>query len=328
MQTIICPNCQKRFEIDDTGYAAIVAQVRGLEFDRELTLVKQQYQEMRERQIRELQDQHAEEMKKMEEAIERYRDFKIRLDNKSLGESLEQYCLHEFDNIRGLLSGNVEFGKDNDAKKGETKGDFIYRETDDDGVEILSIMFEMKTEFDDSASKKRNTDHLPKLDRDRAAKGCEYAVLVTMLEPDNEYYNKGIVKAPGAFDKMYVVRPQCFLTIISILRSAALNTLEYKRTIAALKREQADVTTFEAALDDFKEGFAKTVEGAASNFNDAIDELNRAIQILETIRDGLLEKCGKKLNTAVRKVDGLTIKKLTRNAPTVRVLFEEARGEE
>ena len=327
MQEIKCPNCATCFQVNDERYAAIVAQVRGLEFDRELDLLKQQHQEILERKLLELNHKHEDEIKKMEEVIERYRDFKIRLDNKSLGESLEQYCQHEFENIRGLLPANIMFEKDNDAKKGETKGDFIYRERDDAGIEILSIMFEMKTEFDGSSNKKKNADHLEKLDRDRNNKNCEYAVLVTMLEPDNDYYNRGIVRAPGDFDKMYVVRPQCFLTIISILRNAALNTLDYKRTIDALKREQADVTRFEDALQDFKNDFSKTVKFAANNFNGTIEELNQAIHILEDIRDKLLEQCGKNLNTAVKKAEKLTIKKLTKNAPAVQAMFLEASQE-
>lgn len=326
MPEMKCPKCQSIFELDATGYAAVVSQVRTEEFERELAMIKARYEETLERQIREQEARHVEEIKKMEDVIAQYRDFKIRLDNKSLGESLEQFCLHEFDNIRGLLSGNVTFEKDNDSSKG-TKGDFIYRETDDDGVEIVSIMFEMKTEFDDSSNKKRNDQHFPKLDKDRLTKKCEYAVLVTMLEPDSEYYNKGIVKANG-FDKMYVVRPQCFLTIISILRNAALSTLEYKRTIASLKQDQADVTCFESTLDSFKQGFFSSVDDAAKNFNDAITEINNAIKALENIRDSLLIKSGKKLNAAAKKVEKLTIKQLTKNAPSVRVMFEEIKTEE
>ena len=328
MRSLTCPNCNKSFEIDEKGYAAICNQVRGAEFEKELGIVKERYEESLKRMLNEQKEKHDEEIKKMEDVIAQYKDFKIRLDNKSLGESLEQYCQHEFDNIRGLISGNVVFEKDNEAKKGETKGDFIYRETDDEGIEILSIMFEMKTEFDDSANKKKNAEHFAKLDKDRNQKDCEYAVLVTTLEADNEYYNKGIVKAPGDFDKMYVVRPQCFLTIISILRNAAMSSLEYKRTIEALKKEQADVTGFEEALDKFKDDFNTSVEGAGNNFNEAIAEINKAIDGLIKVRDKLLENCGKKLNAAVKKVDKLTIKKLTKDRPEVKKLFDELPSDE
>lgn len=322
MNEIKCPNCGKTFQIDDSGYAAIASQVRSLEFDKELDLIRKHFEEEKEKELRDLKIKHDAELQKMEDVIEQYRDFKIKLDNKSLGESLEQYCLHEFDNIRGLLSSNVYFEKDNEVKGG-SKGDFIYREVDEDGIEILSIMFEMKTEFDDSSNKKKNADHFAKLDKDRANKNCEYAVLVTMLEADNEYYNKGIVKASGAFEKMYVVRPQCFLTIISILRNAAMSNLEYKRTIESLKQEKVDITQFEENLEDFKSGFITSVNGAADNYNKAVDEINKIIASLETIRDKYLANSGKKMNTAVNKIDKLTIKKLTKNAPAVRTMFNE-----
>lgn len=323
MKIIECPNCKKEFEISDNNYAAIVKQVRGQEFERELELIKNAFQAEKAQAINELKAQHQTEIQKMDDVIAQYRDFKIKLDNKSLGESLEQYCLHEFENIRGLLSPKVSFEKDNEAKKGETKGDFIYREEDESGIEILSIMFEMKTEFDDSSNKKKNADHLAKLDKDRKNKACEYAVLVTMLEPDNEYYNRGIVKAPGEYEKMYVVRPQCFLTIVSILRNAAMNTLKYKRTIENLREERADLNAFEKELNQFKNEFKTSVEDAANNYNAAIQELNKAIASLERIRDSLLAKSGKKLNAAARKVDKLTVKKLTKNAPVIRTMFEE-----
>ena len=324
MQTIKCPNCGKEFPIDETGYAAIMKQVRDLEFNNELNLIRRHFEEEKEREIQLLKQNHQAEIQIMEEKIQQYRDFKVRLDNKSLGESLEQYCLNDFENIRGMLSPNVTFEKDNEARKGDTKGDFIYRETDDEGIEILSIMFEMKTEYDDSSNKKKNSDHFAKLDKDRTNKNCEYAVLVTTLELDNEYYNRGIVKASGPYEKMYVVRPQCFLTIISILRSAAMNSLEYKRAIRDLQQEQADVTQFEANLEDFKNSFITSVNDAAANYNKTVDEINKIIASLENIRDNLLDKSAKKMNAAVKKVDKLTIKKLTRNAPAVVKMFNEA----
>lgn len=322
MQKIVCPNCGKEFDIDETGYAAIVKQVRDIEFTKELDMIRNHINEEKEKDIRELEDKHKAELQKMEEVIDRYKDFKIRLNNKSLGESLEQYCLHEFENIQGLLSSNVVFEKDNTVKNG-TKGDFIYRETDEEGVEILSIMFEMKSEFDDSIKKKKNKDHLEKLDKDRSNKNCEYAVLVTTLEPDNDFYNKGIVKAPGSYDKMYVVRPQCFLTIISILRNAAMSTLEIKKEIERMKQEAIDVTHFEDDLNAFKTDFMSSVDKAADNYNKAIDEINNIIASLEMIRDEYLRKSGKHLNTAVNKVNKITIKKLTKNAPAIQAKFNE-----
>ena len=327
MQSLTCPNCNKSFEIDEKGYAAIREQVRSAEFEKEVSIVKERYKESLSRMLREQQEKHDEEIKKMEDVIAQYKDFKIRLDNKSLGESLEQYCQHKFDEIRGLLPDTVVFEKDNIPING-SKGDFIYRETDKEETNVLSIMFEMKTEFDDSSNKKKNADHLAKLDKDRNQKDCEYAVLVTTLEADNDYYNNGIVKAPGNYDKMYVVRPQCFLTIISILRNAAMSSLEYKRTIAALEKEQADVTGFEDALDKFKDDFNTSVVGAGKNFNDAIAEINKAIDGLVKVRDQLLENCGKQLNAAVNKVDKLTIKKLTKGRPEVKKLFDELPSDE
>ena len=322
MNTIQCPNCKKTFEIDESSYAAIAKQVRGLEFDREIALIKKHFEDEKNRVVLELNKKHEEELQKMEEIIAQYKDFKVRLSNKSLGESLEQYCLHEFENIRGLLSSTVSFEKDNDAVDG-SKGDFIYRESTEDGIELLSIMFEMKTEYDGSSNKKRNDQHMDKLDRDRKNKNCEYAVLVTTLEAENEYYNRGIVKAPGTYEKMYVVRPQCFLTIISVLRQAAQNTLAFKRELQKIRAEQIDISHFEDDLNAFKTGFITSTKGAADNFNKAIQEINAVIKSLENVRDTLLENSGKKLNAAINKVDKLTVKKLTKNAPAVAKMFEE-----
>ena len=324
MQKIVCPNCGKEFDIDEKGYAAIAKQVRDIEFSKELEMIRNHIIEEKKNEIRELEEKHKDDLKRMEEVIERYKELKIRMDNKSLGESLEQYCLHKFEDIRGLLSSNVVFEKDNNAKQGETKGDFIFREIDEDGTEILSIMFEMKTEFDDSTNKKKNSDHFGKLDKDRAGKNCEYAVLVTTLEPDNDYYNNGIVKAPGAYSKMYVVRPQCFLTIISILRNAAMTSLESRRTIERMKQEMADISCFEENLDGFKSDFLQSVVDAANNYNKAIDEIDKIIASLVKVRDEYLIKSGKKLNSAAKKVDQITIRKLTKNAPAVQAMFKEA----
>ncbi len=256
-----------------------------------------------------------------DEEIERYKDMKARLNTKMVGESLEQHCEIEFNRIRATAFPNAYFEKDNDASGG-SKGDYIFREFDEDGTEIVSIMFEMKNEHDDSTHKHKNEDFFKKLDTDRAKKGCEYAVLVTLLEPDNEFYNSGIVDVSYRYDKMYVIRPQFFLPLIGILRNAALSSLQYRRDLALMKRQNIDVTNFEESLEDFKEKFGRNYELASKKFQKAIEEIDKTIDRLQKTKDELLGS-ERNLRLANDKADRLTVKRLVRNNPTMKAKFDE-----
>ena len=260
------------------------------------------------------------------EEIERIKDMRARLSTKMVGETLEQHCQYEFDRIRATAFPNAYFEKDNDASQG-SKGDFIFREVDEDGVEVVSIMFEMKNLEESNSVKKKNEDHFAKLDRDRAQKGCEYAVLVSMLEPDNELYNEGIVDVSHRYEKMYVVRPQFFIPIISLLRNAALSALAYKRELALAHRQELDITTFEQDLDTFKQGFFKNFGDASKRFDDAVAAIDKAIADLEKAKEKLLVS-GKHLTAANNKLEGLTVKKLTRGNPTMKAKFEALHEDE
>ena len=253
--------------------------------------------------------------------IERLKDMKARLSTKMVGESLEQHCQYEFDRIRSVAFPNAYFEKDNEAVEG-TKGDFVFREADEDGNEIISIMFEMKNEADTNSVKKKNEDHFAKLDKDRCKKNCEYAILVSLLEPESELYNEGIVDVSHRYPKMYVVRPQFFIPIISLLRNAALSSLEYKRELALVRQQDLDITTFEDDLEKFKEGFFRSFKLASDRFDDAIDGIDKTIKMLEKIRDNLT-KSENRLEAANNKLEGLTVKKLTRGNPTMKAKFEE-----
>ena len=270
-------------------------------------------------QMAEQQRRHEDALAFQKEEIERLKDMKARLSTKMVGESLEQHCQYEFDRIRAVAFPRAYFEKDNDASQG-TKGDFIFREEDEDGNEIISIMFEMKNEGETNSVKKKNEDHFAKLDRDRTKKGCEYAVLVSLLEPDNELYNEGIVDVSHRFPKMYVVRPQFFIPIISLLRNAALSTLEYKRELALVRQQDLDITTFERDLDMFKQGFFKNFGDASQRFEDAIKAIDKAIADLQKAKDKLLVS-EKHLTAANNKLEGLTVKKLTRRNPTMKAKF-------
>lgn len=252
--------------------------------------------------------------------IERLKDMKARLSTKMVGESLEQHCQYEFDRIRAAAFPNAYFEKDNDASQG-TKGDFIFREEDEEGNEVISIMFEMKNEGDTNSVKKKNEDHFAKLDKDRTKKGCEYAVLVSLLEPESELYNEGIVDVSHRYPKMYVVRPQFFIPIISLLRNASLSSLEYKRELALVKQQDLDITNFERDLDVFKQGFFKNFGDASLRFEDAIKAIDKAIADLQKAKDKLLVS-EKHLNAANNKLEGLTVKKLVRKNPTMKAKFE------
>ncbi|HHS2563229.1 TPA: DUF2130 domain-containing protein [Legionella pneumophila] len=268
-----------------------------------------------------LKDKYETQLKDRDDAIERLRDMKARLSTKMVGETLEQHCETEFNRIRATAFPHAYFEKDNDASFG-SKGDFIFRDLDPVGNEIVSIMFEMKNEIDTTATKKKNEDFLKELDKDRTEKGCEYAVLVSLLEPDNEFYNSGIVDMFHRYPKMYVVRPQFFLTIITLLRNAAMKSLEYKTELALVKSQNIDITNFEKDLEQFKSAFGKNYELASKKFQTAIEEIDKSIDHLQKTKDALLGT-DRNLRLANDKAQDVTIKKLTSKNPTMRAKFEE-----
>jgi len=261
-----------------------------------------------------------EEIKMKEEEIERLKDYKQKLSTKMIGESLEQHCEIEFNKLRATAFQSAYFEKDNDSRGG-TKGDYIYRETDDAGNEIISIMFEMKNENDETATKKRNEDFFAKLDKDRTEKKCEYAVLVSLLESDNEFYNTGIVDVSHKHEKMYVVRPQFFIPIITLLRNAAMNSMQYKAELNLMRNQNVDITNFEEKIDAFRQGFAYNYDLASRKFKTAIDEIDKTISHLNKTKDALLSS-ENNLRLANNKADDLTIKKLTHGNPTMKAKFD------
>lgn len=408
MQEIKCPNCQKVFQVDESGYAQIVSQVRDSEFRRELSrrenelaakkeseletallrqervseseLSKKQAElEKKEREISELKakfggfetekrlavseavaekekqlskkqtelaelrgelnvcksenenekkalrEKYEKDLKDKDREIEYYKDFKARQSTKMVGESLEQHCLNQFNALRMTAFPTAYFEKDNDARTG-SKGDFIFRESSGE-VEFISIMFEMKNEMDTTATKHKNEDFFKELDKDRREKGCEYAVLVSLLEIDNELYNNGIVDVSYRYPKMYVIRPQFFIPMITLLRNAALNSLEYRKQLALVQSRQLDISNFEENINTFKEGFAKNYELASRKFGEAIDEIDKSISHLQKIK-AALQSSERNLRLANNKVDDLSIKKLTKNAPGVRQMFDSLKSEE
>ncbi len=256
-----------------------------------------------------------------EEEIARYKEMKARLSTKMVGESLEQHCEIEFNKMRAAAFPKAYFEKDNDVVDG-TKGDFVFREADDEGNEVVSIMFEMKNESDDSTHKHKNEDFLKKLDSDRKKKNCEYAVLVTMLEPENELYNEGIVDMSYRYEKMYVIRPQFFIPIISILRNASLSALSYKAELAEVRNQNIDITHFEEQMEDFKTKFGRNYDLASRKFQTAIEEIDKTITHLQKTKDALLSS-ENNLRLANNKAQDLTIKRLTRNNPTMKTMFAE-----
>ncbi len=390
MQEIKCPKCGEVFQVDESGYAAIVKQVRDKEFEREVQerenahksdkdsavklavtkaeadkdreiaeknleiarlkgelelnrkstdlAVKNAVQE-KETKILELEnkivlkdsefelkeksatEKHAEELRLKEEEIAYYKDFKTRQSTKMIGESLEQHCEIEFNKLRATAFPNAYFEKDNDAKTG-SKGDFIYRETSEDGTEFISIMFEMKNEMDTTATKHKNEDFFKELDKDRREKNCEYAVLVSMLEADNELYNTGIIDVSYKYPKMYVVRPQFFIPIITLLRNASLNTLTYKRELEVMRNQNIDITHFEEDINDFKEKFSRNFRLASEKFQKAIDEIDKTIDHLQKTKDALISS-ENNLRLANNKAEDLTIKRLTKGNPTMAEKFAE-----
>lgn len=419
MQEIKCPKCGEVFQVDESGYAAILKQVRDKEFEKELTqrevafnnekksavemaiaklesektkeiaelnnviatqslkkqndidkmksdydklmsekeleiarlkseieanktntelAVKNAVQE-KEKDILELQnkivlnnseweskvsslcEKHSNESKRKDEEIAYYKDFKARQSTKMVGESLEQHCEIEFNKLRSTAFQKAYFEKDNDARTG-SKGDFIYRDYSDDGLEYISIMFEMKNEMDTTATKHKNEDFFKELDKDRREKNCEYAVLVTMLEADNEFYNSGIVDVSYKYPKMYVVRPQFFIPIITLLKNAAYNSLSYKRELELVRNQNIDITNFEEDINEFKDKFARNFELASRKFQTAIDEIDKTITHLQKTKDALLSS-ENNLRLANNKAQDLTIKKLTKGNPTMQAKFAE-----
>lgn len=265
--------------------------------------------------------QYEKELEMKDETIAYLKDYRTKLSTKMVGENLEQHCENKFNEMRMVAFPNAEFSKDNDAKSG-SKGDYIYRETAEDGTEILSIMFEMKNEMETTATKHKNEHFFAELDKDRREKKCEYAILVSMLEQDSELYNTGIVDVSYKYEKMYVIRPQFFIQIISILRNAALNSFKYKQEAEMVKRQNIDVTNFESELNEFKDKFGKNYKDASDRFSNAIDEIDATIQHLMKVKDNLL-KSEKHLTAAERKLDTLTIKKLTSGNATMKAMFAE-----
>jgi len=261
-----------------------------------------------------------------EREVEFYKDLKTRMSTKMVGETLEQHCEIQFNQIRATAFRNAYFEKDNDARSG-SKGDYIFRETDENGVEIISIMFEMKNEMDETATKHKNEDFFKELDKDRREKNCEYAVLVSLLESDSELYNAGIVDVSYKYDKMYVVRPQCFIPIITLLRNAALNALSYKQELMEVRNQDIDISNFEDSLLKFKNDFSSNYEKAHSHFDKAIEEIDKTIQHLEKVKKEL-QGSDNQLRIANNKVDDVSVKKLTRNNPTMKAKFAELKKSE
>lgn len=401
MQEIRCPKCGEVFQVDESGYAAIVKQVRDREFAQEVKQreeqlaadkesavrltkmeVRSSYQEeltRRDAQIAELKAQltaretekrlavsearqsaekessaqreriirlsselesekqtaqlrentlregYEEKLRQRDEEIARIRDFKARQSTKMIGESLEQHCEAEFNRLRAAGFRHAYFEKDNDARQG-SKGDFIFREKDEDGTEFISIMFEMKNEMEETATKHKNEDFFKELDKDRREKNCEYAVLVSLLEADSELYNTGIVDVSHRYPKMYVVRPQFFIPIITLLRNAALNSLQYRRELAEVRSQNLDIAHFEEDMNDFKERFSRNYRLASERFHKAIDEIDKTIEHLQKTREALLSS-ENSLRLANNKAEELSIKKLTRNNPTMAQKFAELQEE-
>lgn len=301
---------QKKLEITEaTSKLEIANQKQKNDYESKLQLQKSQYEG---------------ELQQAQTQIDFYKDLKTKMSTKMIGESLEVHCQTQFDQIRATAFRNAYFEKDNDARTG-SKGDFIFRDYSDDGVEYLSIMFEMKNEMDTTATKHKNEDFFKELDKDRKEKGCEYAVLVSLLESDSELYNQGIVDVSHKYEKMYVVRPQFFIPLISLLKNASMNALQYKQELADVREQNLDITHFEEDLMAFKTGFARNYELASRKFKDAIDEIDKSIQHLQKIKDALTSS-ENNLRLANNKADDLTIKKLTKNNPTMKARFEELKN--
>jgi len=306
---------------------AITQAVNKVEKERDV-LVSELKVKDTERQLLEasLKDKYLAELKTKDEMIAYYKDMKAKLSTKMVGETLEQHCEIQFNQIRATAFPKAYFEKDNDVKTG-SKGDYIYREADNEGNEIISIMFEMKNEGDETATKKKNEDFLKELNKDRNEKGCEYAVLVSLLESESELYNSGIIDMSHRYPKMYVIRPQFFIPMISVLRNAAMNSLKYKSELALIRSQNIDVTHFEEDLETFKAGFGRNVNLFRSKFETAVDEIDKAILRLQKTKEALLSS-DNNLRLANNKLEDLTIKRLTRNNPTMIAKFAELKEQE
>ena len=305
---------------------AVAQAVGELEKEREALRGQLQHLEL-EKHLAEkaLRERYEVQLRDRDDAIERLRDMKAKLSTKMIGETLEQHCETEFNRIRATAFPRAYFEKDNDARSG-SKGDYIFRDRDEAGTEIVSIMFEMKNESDTTATKKRNEDFLKELDKDRQEKGCEYAVLVSLLEPESEFYNSGIVDMFHRYPKMYVVRPQFFIPIITLLRNAAMNALQYKAELALMKAQNIDITHFEHELESFKSAFGRNYELASRQFHTAIAEIDKSIDHLQKTKEALLGS-DRNLRLANDKAQDVTIKKLTKKNPTMAAKFTQLNAE-
>ena len=329
-----CPHCGKSFPLDGTGVSYLIQQVRNEQFTKDVESFTSQINERyssdlqleiakHDEEMQRLIKKYEDELKAKDEAIAYYKDFKNKLSTKGIGESLEQFCYNEFFMIKSLFP-NADLIKDNETKEG-TKGDFIYRELYEDGTEILSIMFEMKTENDTTATKHKNSDFFKKLNEDRNKKKCEYAVLVSMLEGNNDLYNRGIVDVSSdEYEKMYVIRPQCFIPMITILRNAALKTLDYKAEIRELREQQIDLFNFESNLEKYQESVNAKLQRAENTYDVMIARIEDSITELEKTKEAL-EKAKEYLFEADKKAKSITIKKLTKGAPSVEKQLESIR---
>ncbi|MCD8068721.1 MAG: DUF2130 domain-containing protein [Lachnospiraceae bacterium] len=308
--------------------ATEIANLRGelKNKETESRLNEKSMQEQYEEKLRLRDEQYGEKLRLKDEQLEYYKDFKARQSTKMVGESLEQHCLTQFNAIRMTAFPNAYFEKDNDARTG-SKGDFIYRESAEDGTEFISIMFEMKNEADETSTKRRNEDFFKELDKDRNEKGCEYAILVSLLEIDNELYNNGIVDVSYRYPKMYVIRPQFFIPMITLLRNAALNSLQYKQELQIVRSQQVDIQNFENNMNAFKEGFSRNYRLASERFQTAIDEIDKTIDHLQKTKAALLSS-ENNLRLANNKADELSINTLTKTAPTVKAMFDELKEDQ
>lgn len=306
---------------------ALTSAISEMEKERDALLNKLKSKEMEsELAVTSLKSRYESDLKSKDEMIAYYKDMKAKLSTKMVGETLEQHCETEFNRLRATAFKNAYFEKDNDASSG-SKGDYIFRENDESGNEIISIMFEMKNEGDETATKKRNEDFLKELDKDRQQKGCEYAVLVSLLESDSELYNTGIVDMSHRYEKMYVIRPQFFIPMITLLRNAALNSMEYKSELALVRSQNIDVTNFENQLNDFRSSFGRNYRLASEKFKTAIDSIDKSIAQLQKTKENLL-RSEDNLRIANNKADDLTVKRLTRGNPTMAAKFAELENQD
>tara|TARA_X000000950_G_scaffold195071_1_gene235015 strand:- start:5060 stop:6061 length:1002 start_codon:yes stop_codon:yes gene_type:complete len=331
MNEIKCPGCGESFKIDDSSYLKILEQVHNQEFEKRVKLLEENTQGKLQTKIDEFKKDHEKEIENLQEdiklrdtTIERLHSLKAQLSTKMVGETLEQHCEIEFNKLRSTAFPNAYFEKDTDSSTG-SQGDYIFRDSDQNGTEIVSIMFEMKNESNTTATKKKNEDFFKELDKDRTEKNCEYAVLVTLLEADNEYYNSGIVDVFHKYPKMYVIRPQFFIPIITLLRNASTKALEVKNQLAVIREKNVDVTKFEEALENFRAGFDKNVATAKNKYQDAIDQIDKSIKNLENTKKAL-ESSERQFRLANDKAQDLTIKRLTKDSPSLAEEFDQTKS--